>query len=484
MIGAKQLVIDASDFIKGMSSGTDISDGGFSNETDAVNLTYSPGVLYASAQAVDKSANLTGEAIAWCASDASGSPNGFLLANDGKIMSIDASQVLAASSALTGTWTTGTSDIVQFIDKIYATSTTDIARMDTNLTNGDHDWWSTTLSKGVLTSGCRHPMVKFIGYLFVGDLNTIHRVETSAAGTADHLVLGAENQITALGIDESSGRMLVATTHGANYSNTIATTSKVFVYDGVSPTPEREVTVDGMVTAFKNVGGTTYVAFGQKLGYWNGSGVTFLRKLKNVTLAGADLAYKHHLANIGNTLYVVDGKQILAFGEVLPGKKVFYYTYSNNNSLAGKFTLVCPVGDNKLGLGYSTSVPSKNFDTLDTTSVSNNNSMTWNSLRYAFPRPIYLRSVYLEYADAVGTNDNNRQISYKYEKLGSGFNLLRIQGQATNESIKNLTGSSIYFIDNIVGFTPDKVRMLQLRYITDTTNIGLKRIIVYYDVAE
>lgn len=45
MIGTKQLVIGAADFVKGVSTSSDVSDGGFSPETDNVNLTANPGTM-------------------------------------------------------------------------------------------------------------------------------------------------------------------------------------------------------------------------------------------------------------------------------------------------------------------------------------------------------------------------------------------------------------------------------------------------------
>src|SRR3990167_5587824 len=53
MLAKQQLVIDASEFLKGMSSGPEINDGGFSTQTEAVNPIVEPGVIYAPAAAVD-----------------------------------------------------------------------------------------------------------------------------------------------------------------------------------------------------------------------------------------------------------------------------------------------------------------------------------------------------------------------------------------------------------------------------------------------
>jgi len=483
MIGKNSLIIDMQEIAtRGMSSSDNISDGAFSPETDAVNLIANPGVLYAPALPVDKSTNLTGSAIAWCPTSTS-SINGFILAGDGKIMSIDSNQDLTASTALAGTFTTGSADIIAFNGKIFATSSTDVARMDTNLTNGNATWWSATATGagapfGILTAGVRHPLVVFQDLLWVGDDDDLHKITSSAAGSKNFLSLGNAS-ITALGVDPSSGLMLIGATQGTSYGGTISSGNSIFTYNGTSASYNREYKVDGQVTAFRDVGGVVYVAYGQNLGYWNGAGVTFLRKLKNVTLVGAQLPYKHHLTNILNTLYVIDGKQILAYGEVLPGQKRFYYCQSNNIN-TNKYTLIAPVGDNKLGLGFDTA----KFYTVSVTSIASTGTMVFFTNKYNFPRPVYLRSVYLEYSDALPNNDNNRNLYYKNQDQQAEFQTLIKEGQTSSTALKNETGESVYFQENIISFVDNKVRSVQFRYNTTGTNIGLRRIIVYYDVAE
>src|SRR3990167_3250813 len=53
MLAKQQLVLDQSDFLRGMSSAPHIADGGFGPDSEAVNPILHPGVLYAPAAAVD-----------------------------------------------------------------------------------------------------------------------------------------------------------------------------------------------------------------------------------------------------------------------------------------------------------------------------------------------------------------------------------------------------------------------------------------------
>ncbi|GAH22606.1 unnamed protein product, partial [marine sediment metagenome] len=66
MIGKKYIEIGANEFLGGLTSGENTSDGGHGPRTTQVNLTKVPGVLHAPGAVIDESTNLTGEVIASC----------------------------------------------------------------------------------------------------------------------------------------------------------------------------------------------------------------------------------------------------------------------------------------------------------------------------------------------------------------------------------------------------------------------------------
>ncbi|GAH12414.1 unnamed protein product, partial [marine sediment metagenome] len=166
------------------------------------------------------------------------------------------------------------------------------------------------------------------------------------------LTLGAVSEmISALGIDQGTGKMLVAT-NATNYSGSKYHTSKVYIYDGFSNKALRVVPVEGLITSFKSVGNTTFVFYGNKLGYWTGSGIEYIRTLNFDKSNGSTLIYPHRACGIDNTLYYVDdigglgpsdtaaiNKQIMAYGEIINGPKVFYPVLypdtTNGRSTAG-----------------------------------------------------------------------------------------------------------------------------------------------------
>lgn len=476
MTGTKETIIDALDFAKGMSSGINITDGGFSNETNAVNLTYEPGVINGVPDPTDKSTNMSGNGIAHCVSDGTGSySNGFILTDNGTVLGVDVSQNLTASAALSGTYQVGTSDMTNFYpsgdaSKIYITSTNDIARMNIDLSAGDATWWSVTLGKGALNTSVRHPVLQYLDYVYVGNGNVLVRIESSTSGTANHLVLPQQNQIVALGIDPNTGRMLISTTQGPNYSGTVSATNKVFVYDGRSAQVDKELPVDAMITAFKSQGGISYLGVGRKLGYWNGAGIGYLRTLKNAGLVSSQLIYKHHFANIENIMYLIDGTQALAYGEVLPGKKVFWYAFSNVTN-SNNLDVIFNTGDGKLGMCFA----SAKFYTFDTIGTGAGQLNSLKTLRYNYARPIFVRQIAIEYGGDGIANEavNARTLYYRIDSAPTSSVAL--------SSITNSSGATVFKTDGIIGM-PGPTRTVQLVY-GGGTESGIRRIIIYYDDA-
>jgi hypothetical protein len=470
MIGQKYFEIGRDNFLAGMSTSQSSPDGGFSNATDAVNLIALPGALNAPADMVDKSITSKGDIIASFPAVAGGrfflTNNHANSSNTGYVLSIDSSNNLTASaSTIAGSFITGSADIVNFIDKIYMTSSTDVARMNVDLTAGDATWWSSTLGKGVLTSGVRHPLLVFEQLLWIADNSSLHNIVNNATGNKDVLVLDGSYNITALGVDPSSGKMLIGVAVGLNYSGTGPGIFRILIYDGFSSKPLRSVVVDGLVEAFYSVGGTTYVTYGQNLGYWNGSGITFLRKLKNVTLTGADLPYKAHVAHINNNLYVIDGKQVLCYGDILAGRKVFYYALSNQISTQ-KFIHIAPVYDNKLGLSFAT----EKFYTFDPSSVASTAGMTFYSKTIDFPNFVNIEQIMITFTDAVLTTTTPGSL-YMIDDTGTTTQFEALTNNNTGSTYYKIVKGPDIFTSSII-----------LKYVSDGTVISaVDRFLIKYN---
>lgn len=482
MIGKNFISIDVQEIaVKGMSSSADISDGAFSPETDAVNLTYNPGVMYASASGVDSDTDtrLTGGVIAISPDmNVISSTNTLQVTDDGKAYRYDGTKLTATGVALTAgkTWASGFTDIVTFGGEAYVSSKESLTRWQNDNTIDAGGSWPFSFTN----SNVPHQGLVYENNMYWADKNLLLQQSAIGDSTAPTTILTLDTSsiILSLGIDPGTGMMLISTTNTLDTSGTLPAVNKLIWYDGNSTKQLKSVIVEDSIFGFHTVGGNTFVGYGKNLGYINGSGVSFLRKLRNVTNVQAELPYKHHFTHIGNTLYVLDGLQILAYGEVIQGRKIFYYCYKNNVN-SNKMTAIGYGGSGKLVFGFASS----KFYSLDTTSVSTTNTLSFYSDKFVFPRPVFLRDWYLEYADAIVSNDSNRSLYYKTQAQGAGFQLAQDR-TATASAIKNFSTSSVYELSPNIVITKDKVRFVQFRYQSDTTNAGLKRIIINYDVAE
>lgn len=483
MVGKHILEINMQDLpIRGMSSSNDIADGAFSPSTDAVNLIASPGVLYAPALAVDSDTDtrLTGNIIASSPDDSV--YLGYerkMVTTDGKYYRYNGTKIPEAAlrTDAVNTYTQGFTDMITFKGETYVTTKEKLVRWQEGITFN-----ASFYSFGSITGGSNiypHPAIVYENNAYYAD-GCLLLQQTSAGGTPTTvLTLSSDQIIIALGVDPGSGRMLISTSNSLNSSDTLGAINKLLWYDGNSAKLDKSVIIEDMITGFQPVGGVVYVGYGTSLGYINGSGISFLRKLNNVTLDNSLLPYKHRMTCINKTLYVVDGTQILAYGEVLQGRKIFYYCYKNNIN-SNKPISIFNVGNNKLGISFDTN----KFYTFNVVSVATTNTMAFMTNKYNFPRPILIRKIYLDYADAIANNDDNRSLYYATESVAIGGVLLRVQGTTTGSGLKNSSGSTVNFMDNVIGFSPTKIRWLQFRYNTGTTNYGLRRILVEYDVVE
>lgn len=472
MIGKKELILNAEDFVKGMSSSDYVSDGGFSNLSTAVNLTYNPGVLYWPAQVTnaDPDSRLTGNIIASSTDD-----DVFLgyerkmVTDDGKYYRYNGTKIPEAAlrTDAVNTYAKGFTDMISFAGESYITTKEKLVRWDETGAVFNASFFS------FANTTYPHPATVFENNAYYGDKNVLLQ-QTSAGGTPTAiLTLSVDQVIVSLGIDEGTGLMLISTTDSLNMNTTLSAVNKIHWYDGNSAKSTKTVRVDECILSFHSASGVTLVGYGQNIGYMNGSGISWLRKLKNVTLSSTELPYKHNWASIGNTVYVADGKQILAYGEVLRGRKVFYYAQSNVVN-SNKYTALFPVGSGKLGFGFATT----KFYVFDTTSVSSTEVTDFYTNKYMFPRPVYIRGIFFEFGASLSNNNIVFTISSLNQNQEAGFVSIG------DGNVQNVTGTSTAVLDSVIGMPKNKLRSIQFKFSVTGLNYGLVRMIVYYGPAE
>jgi hypothetical protein len=397
MTGAKSFDIGPAEIMAGMSVSSFSADGGFAGDSNAVNLLARPGALYAPGPVTDKSTSLVGEMLASCENPAGGGDSGLFVSadadQDGRFYSADSTGTLTSrGSEDTGNnYIAGITDMAPYKGEVYVTAQAKIIRWEQPATF-DTNYFA-------LTSGVPHPVLVYEDNLFYGNGPVLLRQTAAGGAPAAILTLPSNQVIIALGIDPGSGKMLLSIANQANASGTVSTQSYVGYYDGFSNKLAKIVIVDEMILAFKNVGGYTYITYGKQLGYWTGGGIQFLRQL-DLTYDNAVLPYKQHLANIGEILYVIEKRQILAHGQVIAkGEKVFYYASRNSEGVSGNYQMICNLGQQRLGLGFATA----KFFTFDTMSISDVQSGGTSIItnRYLFPRKVTFNQIVIQATAAI-----------------------------------------------------------------------------------
>ncbi|MDO8094408.1 MAG: hypothetical protein Q6360_13100 [Candidatus Brocadiales bacterium] len=479
MIGKEQLVIDWRDFVRGMSSSNEMADGGFSPNTDCINLLTTPGVVYNAAAPVNRSTGATGQMIASC-EDPSGNYQRIFLSSDanddGQLYSATSNGTLTArgSEDTTQNYIQGRADMVAYQGEVYFTSNEYVGRYSSigssNTVNPQFFLFNSALVP--------HPALVYEDNIFYGDGNLLRR-QTSAGGTpATILTLATGIIIVALGIDPGSGKMLISYVSQLNVSGTINTQSRVGFYDGLSNKLDRTVIIEEMITAFPTAEGVQYASYGPYLGYWNGSGVSFLRRFANIAYDNTELMYKHHFTSIGSTLYFIDNLQIIAHGHPYQGSPKVFYPAFRNRVNSNNFFHVANLGNNLLCFSMSTSL----FYTVDVTSVSDSNTLSFDTNVYRFPRTIEITGFFIEYADAVGASVLPGTLLYLNKSvIGNSTAFLGLS------SLTNTASSGIReTLPDVLGAASSRGRTFQFRFTQSDSavNIGICRIIIYYNVVE
>ncbi len=475
-IGQKTIEINWENFASGMTTANSSQDGGFALGTSLsgtlvsiVNPISQPGVMRWPAAPTDKSTGLTGEMVASCEDPALSSQVTRLFVStdaqqDGRFFTINSAGTLTevgAEDAL-GNYIYGRTDIIGFQGEAYVTNSVNIVRWERPANTFTYNFF------GFSDTFAPHPAIVFEDNAFYGDGNLLLRQTAAGAAPTTILTLPANQVIVALGIDPGSGKMLISTVGQYNVSGSVNSEARVLYYDGFSNKVLKVVIVDSMVTAFYNVGSMVFVFYGQRMGYWNGAGIQFVRKL-NVALANDELVYKHHITNIGDILFFIEKYRILAYGEVIFGKgRSFWYALQNAPSGTGlNLTLLANIGMGLLSYSYATA----KFYTFDTTSVAtpdpglSASTAALFTIEYQFERAVNFNQVVFEYESNLPTNTELGVVTLFYRNTNELISTMNVGAQSTN------------YVE--CPWPVEDTRTLQVRLIARVAT-GLKRMTIFY----
>jgi len=486
MLGSKKIEIGPREFMRGMSTSQYTEDGFFSpNSFFGLNLSAVPGVIWGQYPSTLIDSGVSERYIASCIDSTDIGKKKYLVTTLGNFYSYTGAAKSLEFTENTKTYTYGKTDLVQYKGFLYCTSSVDITRATVgaggSLSAATPTWWTVTRGHSALNASFIHCMVVYEDNLWIADINGLHKWDGTTSSTFA-LQLTSDQAITALGIDPSSGKMLIATTQGPNFSNTSPKVNKILIWDGFSNKPLRSVIVDDMVTCFYSMGGMVYIGYGKNLGYWNGSGVSFLRRLANIEsqTSGDYLMYKPHITNIGSCLYFVDGDKVYAYESLQSGsQKVFYPAYSSPDftPLEG-IDLIDNLGGDNLIVTYrrasGTSLV-QNYKTK-TVNVNGDQNLNFTTREFVFSEFIKIKAVrIIFYSIITATTKNPITISAGSNSDSIVFEDWFTDGTTGQTYHDFLPRSSLD--DKLMGFS------LNI-YKGNDEFPGIRKIIIYYDNVE
>jgi hypothetical protein len=451
------LTIGPADWVRGVSTSDKHNDGGFSPLMKGHNLElYQGGLLLPQPARSDLSSGVNSSIIAFTADPSFLGNDGYALDDTGRFYTINGSTVTVRQTDTTRTFVSGTSYLKTYKGSLYVTSTTNIGKLDaSNITTYDPTWWTVTIGSSALQSTYRHPLEVIEDTLYIGDQNYIH-TWNGVAGVYQAMSLPNSYNITNM-IAHTDGRhLLVFMAETVNYSHTRRARAKLFVVDTVNLEFEREIDIDAQVEGSINVGGVIYVTSGENLGYFNGDGITFLRKL------GTNPTYSHNMANKDGVLLVREGNAVLAYGNLGGKGNVFWYPYQTTH--ASTLSAIYYYGSGKI----LTSSAGQKLDLVDFAGFGG--AAEWDSNFYAFPGKVWIRKV---------------RIETEYLTSGSSM-LINIVDKSQNvKTVMALSYASDGAINEKEAFCNILLDLAKFRVSFDAGNAkGVRNAIIYYEDAE
>jgi hypothetical protein len=443
--------ITEKDFMAGETQWDYLNNGGFSPDSVYLNLFLKPGVLQFGQSATDRSGSgvLTDSIVASAYDKNFAGNDAYYIGDAGCVYTLSASTLTKRQTITADTFTVGTTDMIQFRGNTYVTGAGRITQLtSSNLTGIDSGWWTG------LTTNVRHPLEVVEDKMYIGDLNVVYYYDGTTSGIA--VTLPADCNVTSLRRHPDGRHLIAFTGYTQNYSHTVGGPGKIYIINKDTQQWEREILVNNQVEGSRNVDGMIFVTYGKKVGYFTGSGVKFLKQLKT-----SSMTYSQSMANMEDIFLIRDGVNVLAYGDLGNGKKIWFNFYQGSNTV-----------NNLHYKGQNLILIASNATSLVEQDYSSGGIVgSFVSRRYIFASEVKIRRiVFVHDAKAAG--------SIKY------FN---VYYRDTDDALTTLAN-----VKWEVGPTPNRTRIecdlttdvFQLRVDPSSGVLPIKAIHIYYDGVE
>lgn len=344
------IVIDTQSFIRGESKSVNSNDGGFSPLTKNINLikTRIDGALHGTPTPSTLVSDLgtNQEPIAGIFDPAFGGNDAFFVTKGGLFYKINSGSLTLGATDSTNSYTEGTTSIKYFKNEVFATTTQQIVKLSSSLGSLDDDWWTVTRGHGSMEVNYRHPMEVVEDTLFIADRYYIHTWDGTTS-VSQAMSLPPDVNITSL-VKHPDGRHLIAFCGvTANYSHTRTSGGRVYIIDTVNLEWVQEIIIEAQVEGSLVQGGVVYTTYGKNFGYFNGSGLVWLRNLTS------SYTYSNCLTTLDDVVVIRDNYNVICYGDVGAGK-VFWNMYEVTEASTNGITFILGMTAKKLIYGYRT----------------------------------------------------------------------------------------------------------------------------------
>ena len=460
--------INWNDLIKGEGPSDYIPSHGFSpTGSYGLNMTKTRGKVYFTEPDTDRGgATLTDDVIAMAYDKTLSGNDAYILDDGGAVYTLAAGTLTKRQTITADTFIVGTSDLLQYESAVgspflFATSQTRIIRFTGPNLDGaapDTDFWSG------LNTGVRHPLERVEDKLYIGDFNLIHAYDGTTTTSAE-ITLPPYVNITSLRKHPDGRTLLAFCGISQNFGHTRGGGGRVYYIDTILKDWTREVVLESQVEGTRVVGGTIYVTYGDNLGYFDGNGLQFLKKLTipSTDSTTTNATYSHCMASMEDILIVRNDTQVIAYGDLGAGK-VFWKSYTGN---ARTLTCVFYLGDNKMLYAYQTSGSVEKLVEVDYDNIGVNGAFTTN--HYFFGQMVQIKRIIVlhDVTNSAGTS----RFQIESRKHSGGSTSIIEDRTYTNQN----TNRSRFNVDI-------KTDVFQLYFAPTTDDIGITAIMIYGDI--
>jgi len=356
-----QFEISGKNLIQGESQTEYIADRGFSPSSVNLNLTKQRGVLHFRETQTDRGgATLTGNIVADAYDVSFNGQDNYLVDENGAFYTLLDStftkrQTVVGSSGDNLSFNLGTTESKQFkgslfTTAVYGNSAMEIIKMNsTDISTVDSTWWSVTNGMDTTTvaavNNARHPIEVVEDSIYFGDGSNIHKYDGTTV-TQNWAALPTDQNITSLRRHPDGKTLLAFTGKTANFAHAQPDGGRVYYVNPNIADWIREVELTAQVEGTRQHAGVVYVTYGGRFGWFDGTGLRFLKQLETSTTV-----YSHNFTSMEDILLFRDGRNVIAYGDLGVGN-VFWKPFRNtDNSFA--LNNISYKGGQKLLVAYS-----------------------------------------------------------------------------------------------------------------------------------